>query len=76
MASPKKFKAKAYPMAQYQVPGKIAFPHELPVALAVCSKKCGARQFIVDGSTQVCEFCGRSLFRVEVATFTLKREMK
>lgn len=76
VASTKKLKAKAYPLAQYQEPGKIEFPNELSVAFAVCSKKCGARQFIVDGSTQVCEYCGRSMFRVEVATYTLKQKKK
>lgn len=74
VAATKKFKAKAYPLAQYQELGKIAFPRELPVAFAVCSKKCGARQFIVDGGTQVCEYCGRLMFRVEVATYALKRK--
>jgi hypothetical protein len=76
MASQKKFTAKAYSVREYQEPGKIEFPRELPVAFAVCSKKCGSRQFIIDGSTQVCEYCGRLMFRVEVATYVHKPKKK
>jgi len=76
VAAKAKFKAKAYALAQYQEPGKIEFPRELPVAFAVCAKKCGRRQFIVDGATQVCEYCGRLMFRVEVATYALKQKKR
>ena len=76
MASTKKYKAKSYPLPLYQEPGKIRFPRKLTVAFAVCSKKCGARQFIVDGGTQVCEYCGRSMFRTEIATYVLKPKKK
>jgi hypothetical protein len=76
VASTKKFKAKGYPLRQYQKPGKVIFPRELPVAFAVCSEKCGTRQFIVDGGTQICENCGRSMFRLDVATYTLKKIRK
>jgi hypothetical protein len=76
VTSTKKFTAKGYPLRQYQEPGMFEFPRELSVAYAVCSKKCGARQFIVDGGTQICEYCGRSMFRTEVATYVLKRKKK
>ncbi len=67
---------KGYPLREYQEAGKVSFPRELHVAFAVCSKKCGSRQFIVDGGTQVCEYCGRSMFRVEVATYVIKRSKR
>lgn len=67
-----KFKPKVYPLQLYQKPRKIAFPKELPVAYAVCSVKCGNRQHIVDGNTQICEYCGHSMFRTEVRTYSLK----
>ena len=51
----------------------VVFPEAIAVAFAVCTKKCGARQFIVDGSTQVCEYCGRNMFRTEVAEYKLKK---
>jgi len=76
VSSQGKFSAKGYLLAQYQKPGKTNFPRDLPIAFAVCSKKCGAQQFIVDGSTQVCEHCGRLMFRVEVATYRLKPKKK
>ena len=67
-----KFKAKGYPLRLYQKPEKIEFPKELPIAFAVCSVKCGNRQHIVDGNTQVCEYCGRSMYRTEVRIYSLK----
>lgn len=44
------------------------------VALAVCSKRCGNVQLIVDGSTQVCPKCGDTMFRIKVQKYLLKKE--
>ena len=52
----------------------VTFPKTIAVAFAVCTKKCGGKQFIVDGSTQVCEHCGRNMFRTEVAEYRLKKK--
>jgi ribosomal protein L37E len=41
------------------------------VAYAVCARECGAREFIVDGQTQVCQHCGRLMFRTEVREYRL-----
>lgn len=54
-------------------PKDVAFPETIFVAFAVCTKQCRARQFIVDGSTQVCEYCGQNMFRTEVAEYELKK---
>ena len=70
-----KFKAKSYPLRLYQKPEKIEFPKELSIAFAVCSVKCGNRQHIVDGNTQICEYCGKSMFRTEVRIYSLKRRI-
>jgi hypothetical protein len=48
-----------------------AFPAVLPVAYAVCHPECGARDFIVEGSTQECSYCGGSLFRLKKAEYRL-----
>ena len=71
--SVKKFVPKDYPLSDYpKVKAKsVRFPQELSIAFAVCSKKCGALQFIVDGSTQVCEYCGGLMFRTEVCEYVL-----
>ena len=37
------------------------FPNRLPVAYATC--ECGVGEFIVEGSTQECQHCGRLMFR-------------
>ena len=47
----------------------IDFPESVYIAYAVCHPECGAREFIVDGSTQQCQHCGASLFRTEVAQY-------
>jgi hypothetical protein len=39
------------------------FPETLPIAYAVCHPDCGTEQFIVEGSTQECQRCGRLMFR-------------
>jgi hypothetical protein len=52
----------------------VVFPESISVALAVCTKKCGAREFIVDGSTQRCQYCGHLMFRTEVAEYTLRKK--
>ena len=49
----------------------VTFPREIHVAYAVCSTECGNRQFIVDGSTQVCEYCGKGMFRTAVRRYVL-----
>lgn len=67
----KSFEAKSYPLKAYPKVRKIDFPKSLPIAYAVCADRCGNRQFIVDGSTQVCEYCGRLMFRTLTQTYSL-----
>jgi hypothetical protein len=61
----------AYPLDDYPEVADVAFPPSLHVAFAVCSRECGAREFIVDGQTQVCQRCGRLMFRTEVREYHL-----
>jgi hypothetical protein len=59
---------KDYPRVNH-----VDFPETIHVAFAVCTKKCGTREFIVDGSTQRCQQCGELMFRTEVAEYVLRR---
>jgi hypothetical protein len=49
----------------------IDFPQQVYIAFAVCHKGCGRREFIVDGSTQVCHYCGKMMFRICSRQYTL-----
>ena len=60
---------KDYPKAKH-----VEFPELIYVAFAVCTRKCGIREFIVDGSTQRCQTCGKLMFRTETAKYRLVRE--
>jgi hypothetical protein len=39
------------------------------IAYAVCGETCGHREFIVDSQTQVCQYCGKLMFRTEVKKY-------
>ncbi len=54
-------------------PEEVTFPDTIHVAFAVCTKQCGTREFIVDGSTQRCQHCGALMFRTEVAEYNLEQ---
>lgn len=62
---------EAYPMEEYPDVECVEFPREVYVAYAVCGKECGTREFIVDGQTQVCQHCGKLMFRTEVKKYVL-----
>lgn len=51
----------------------VEFPKEIHIAYAVCGGKCGNKEFIVDGETQVCECCGNDMFRTEVEKYQLSQ---
>ena len=46
----------------YPEAGTAEFPAHVRVALAICHPECGAREFIVDGSTQGVSLVGGSSF--------------
>jgi len=51
----------------------VEFPEIIHIAYAVCHPDCGVREFIVDGSTQECQHCGRLMFRSDVVEYTRRR---
>lgn len=59
--------------ADYPEPSDVSFPERLHAAFAVCHPECGAREFVVDGSTQECQRCGGRMFRTDVAEYRLVR---
>ena len=60
-----------YALEDYPDVKAVAFPEEIYVAYAVCGKQCGNREFIVDGQTQVCQRCGKLMYRTLVRRFTI-----
>ena len=61
-------------ISDYPEVDSIDFPMDMPIAYAVCVRECGNAEFIVDGSTQICEYCGGTMFRTEVRTYALHAE--
>ena len=51
--------------------GSVDFPATIHIAYAVCGEQCGIREFIVDGQTQVCQYCGRLMFRTDVREYAI-----
>jgi hypothetical protein len=49
------------------------FPETVYVAYAVCRPNCGARELIIDGSTQECQRCGSSMFRVSTRQYEIAK---
>lgn len=68
----KKSLFKEYKLEDYPEIGSVDFPKEIHVAYAVCARECGNREFIVDGQTQVCQYCGGLMFRTEVKKYILE----
>lgn len=62
-------KSKAYPIDQYQKVDQVDFPEAIDIAYAVCSVSCGNKEFIVDGQSQVCQYCGKLMFRTVVQRY-------
>ncbi|MBL4932367.1 hypothetical protein [Clostridium paridis] len=68
---------EGYEIDEYiEEPEEIKFSKEIYIAYAVCSKQCGNVEFIVDGSSQVCQYCGKMMFRTEVKEYVLRNEHK
>jgi len=62
-----------YNLEDYQGAENIEFPKEIYIAYAVCGKQCGNKEFIVDGQTQICEYCHKNMFRTEVKKYILEQ---
>lgn len=55
---------------------EIKFPHEIYVTYAVSVKECGFNEFIVDGGTQICYYCGKTMFRTAVRRYILAPDVE
>ena len=54
------------------IEARATFPETLFVAFATCHVDCGAAEFIVEGSTQECQRCGRLPFRHTSKEYAIK----
>lgn len=61
----------SYDLNEYPNVDEVDFPKEIYIAYAVCGKECGNKEFIVDGQTQVCQYCGKLMFRTEVKKYVI-----
>jgi hypothetical protein len=67
-------KFEAYPLEEYPETPEVSFPVEISIAYAVCGKDCGNKEFIADGQSQVCQYCGKLMFRTSVHKYKLAQE--
>ena len=67
----KNIEFQSYKLKDYPEVKSVEFPNEIHIAYAVCGNECGNREFIVDGQTQVCQYCGKLMFRTEVKKYIL-----
>ena len=67
---------ESYPIDEYIAveSENVKFPESIDIAYAVCSKECGNIEFIVDGSSQVCQYCGKLMFRTIVKKYLKEKE--
>lgn len=65
---------QAYPLEEYPEVNHVEFPKEISIAFAVCGKQCGSYGFIVDGSTEICEYCYKKMKKLETKKYILAKE--
>jgi hypothetical protein len=58
-------------LKDYLEVNSVEFPNEIHIAFAVCGKKCSNKEFIVDGQSQVCQYCEKLMFRTEIKKYQL-----
>lgn len=65
--------SKGIKLADYPQAGQenVAFPPVLRIAYAVCRNRCGHAEFIVDGSSQICYYCGKMMLRTVLREYVL-----
>jgi hypothetical protein len=69
----KEVEFESYNPEDYPQIEKVDFPEEIYIAYAVCGNECGSKEFIVDGQTQVCQHCGKLMFRTEVKKYVIEK---
>jgi hypothetical protein len=63
-----------YELEDYPEVTEVEFPKEIYIAYAVCGKSCGNKEFIVDGQSQICQYCRKNMFRTEVKKYVLAED--
>ena len=69
-----RYDLKHTPLEDYPEVNAVTFLDTIHIAYAVCGKECGNREFIVDGQTQVCQRCGKLMFRTLIQKFVIVME--
>ncbi|WP_291571373.1 hypothetical protein [Clostridium sp. UBA4548] len=64
-------KFEQYEIEDYLEVEEVNFPKEIYIAFAVCGKECGNKEFIVDGQSQVCQYCGKLMFRIDSKKYVI-----
>lgn len=72
--SKNKISFKEYAFEDYPEVDNVKFPEEIYIAYAVCAKEPGNREFIIDGQSQVCQYCGGIMFRTKVNKYVIADE--
>ncbi|HBT64026.1 MAG TPA: hypothetical protein DEB10_05125 [Ruminococcaceae bacterium] len=57
------------------VSGSIRFPCKILITYAVCRKDCGNAGLIVEGSTDICEYCGRHMLHTYIKKYVLAQDL-
>jgi hypothetical protein len=65
---------KGYRTCDYPEVSSVSFPKEIQIAFAVCGERCGRGEFIADGETLICPYCGRLMHRSHVRRYILADE--
>ena len=52
----------------------IKFPKNILITYAVCRKGCGNRGLIVEGNTDICEYCGHHMLHTYTRKHTLEKK--
>lgn len=65
------FNLSDYPEVE---PNSIKFPNEIFITYAVCRKDCENKEFIVEGQTDVCEYCGHHMLHTAAKKYILAKD--
>jgi hypothetical protein len=69
----KEDKSTSWELSEYPKIEKedIEFPEEISLVYAVCGKSCSSQEFIVLGSTEICQYCNKRMKLIGKGSYTL-----
>ncbi|MDH5762538.1 MAG: hypothetical protein OEZ51_06130 [Nitrospinota bacterium] len=71
----KEEKATSWKLNEYPKIEKedIDFPEEINLVYAVCGQSCSLQEIIVQGSTEICQYCNKRMKLIGKASYTLDK---